>query len=290
MDLDRYQDAARGTDQFAEGKDERDLMIPLLGLAGETGTLLAEFKKKIRDGESYEGFRERAEEELGDVLWYLSNIATRLELSLSEVASKNLQKTYERWPTSSDDPTQLFDDEVPQSEQLPRKLTIRIFESEGGKKAQMEILPDHVMIGDLLSDNAYVDDGYRFHDVMHLAYMAVLGWSPVMRALLDRKRKGQPKIDEVEDGARAGILEELVTSFIYSNATERRYYEDIKHLDSEMLGTIKRIVAHLEVRVRRTADWENAILQGYKVFRHLLTHHEAIVELDLLNRTLKIVK
>jgi NTP pyrophosphatase (non-canonical NTP hydrolase) len=290
VDLDRYQDAARGTDQFAEGKDERDLMIPLLGLAGETGTLLAEFKKKIRDGESYEGFRERAEEELGDVLWYLSNSATRLELSLSEVASKNLQKTYERWPTSSDDPTQLFDDEVPQSEQLPRKLTIRMFESEASRKAQMEILPDHVMIGDSLSDNAYVDDGYRFHDVMHLAYMAVLGWSPVMRALLDRKRKGQPKIDEVEDGARAKILEELVTAFIYSNATERRYYEDIKHLDSEMLGTIKRIVAHLEVRVRRTADWENAILQGYKVFRHLLTDHEAVVELDLLNRTLKIVE
>ena len=67
----------------------------------------------------------------------------------------------------------------------------------------MEIYPDGKFIGDSLSDNAYVDDGYRFHDVMHLAHMAVLGWSPVMRNLLKLKRKSQPTIDEVEDGARA---------------------------------------------------------------------------------------
>ena len=40
-------------------------MIPLLGLAGETGTLLSEFKKKVRDKESYDGFKARAEEEIG---------------------------------------------------------------------------------------------------------------------------------------------------------------------------------------------------------------------------------
>jgi hypothetical protein len=48
MDFDDYQDAAAGTDQFAGKKASNDegLMIPLLGIAGETGTLLAEFKKK----------------------------------------------------------------------------------------------------------------------------------------------------------------------------------------------------------------------------------------------------
>src|SRR5215469_9493941 len=98
MDFDYYQEASIGTDQFADKKaKDEGLMIPLLGIAGETGTLLAEFKKKIRDKESYEGFDEKAEEELGDILWYLSNIASRLGLSLSEIASKNLQKTHERW-------------------------------------------------------------------------------------------------------------------------------------------------------------------------------------------------
>ena len=42
-----------------------------------------------------------------------------------------------------------------------------------------------------------------FHDVFHLAYAAVLGWSPTTRALLKIKRKSRPEIDENEDGARA---------------------------------------------------------------------------------------
>ena len=90
MEFDKYQELADLTDQFADQTKEKNLMIPLLGLAGETGTLLSEFKKHLRDGESYEGFSERAEEELGDVLWYLANLASRLGLSLSEVAAKNL--------------------------------------------------------------------------------------------------------------------------------------------------------------------------------------------------------
>jgi len=267
-------------------------MIPLLGIAGETGTLLAEFKKKIRDKESYEGFTEKAEEELGDILWYLSNVASRLGLSLSEIASKNLQKTNERWPVDGDasDMFLFFDEGSPPRERLPRSIEIRIFEIEKGKRAHMQVYPDGTTIGDPLTDNAYDDDGYRFHDVMHLANLAVLGWSPVMRSLFKLKRKSQPKVDEVEDGARAIILEELVVAFVYSNAKERRYYEDIKHLDSEMLSTIKRIVGHLEVGTRKTKDWEQAIQQGYAAFRYLLKKREAVFKLDLRKRELTIVK
>jgi hypothetical protein len=125
---------------------------------------------------------------------------------------------------------------------------------------------------------------------MHLANMAVLGWSPVLRALLKLKRKSQSQTDEVEDGARAIILEELVVAFVYSNAKERRYYDKIRHLDSEMLSTIKRIVGHLEVGRRHTKDWERAILQGYAAFRHLLAKREAVLQLDLRKRELTIVK
>ncbi|MEQ1852742.1 MAG: nucleoside triphosphate pyrophosphohydrolase family protein [Chthoniobacteraceae bacterium] len=294
MDFDYYQDAALGTDQFAAKAPKKDdgLLIPLLGIAGETGTLLAEFKKKIRDRESYAGFKEKAEEEIGDILWYLSNIASRLELSLSEIASKNLQKTYERWPMEGEASGvhAFFDEGLLESEQLPRSIQIRVFETEKGRRAHMSVLPDGTALGDALTDNAYDDDGYRFHDVMHLANMAVLRWSPVMRALLKRKRKSQPKLDEVEDGARAIILEEMVVAFIYVNAKERSYYKDIKHLDSEMLATIKRIVGHLEVRQRRTKDWEQAIQQGYAAFRHLLDKREAVLKLDLTKRQLSIVQ
>jgi len=293
MDFDHYQDAASGTDQFGgkSGNNDDGLMIPLLGLAGETGTLLAEFKKKIRDKESYEGFKARAEEELGDVLWYLSNIASRLNLSMSEIAAKNLHKTQERWPIAGDDPEMFlfFDEGSPQKERLPRTLKVRVSEIEPGQKARMQIYPDGEHIGAPLTDNAYQDDGYRFHDVMHLANMAVLGWSPVMRSLLGLKRRSQPKVDEVEDGGRAIVLEEAVVAFIYSNAKERRYYENIKHLDSEMLLTVKRIVTHVEVGARKTKDWERAIMKGYAAFRHLLKHREGVFELNLRERDLTIL-
>jgi NTP pyrophosphatase (non-canonical NTP hydrolase) len=294
MDFDYYQDIASGTDQNVgrNAKKDEEMMIPLLGIAGETGTLLAEFKKKIRDKDSYEGFQERAEEELGDILWYLSNIATRMGLSLSEIASKNLQKTNERWPMAGDTPEMFmfFDEGNPPKEQLPRLLKIHVLESKDDKRAYMKILPDGAQLGDPLTDNAYDDDGYRFHDVMHLANLAVLGWSPVIRSLLKLKRKSQPKIDEVEDGARAIVLEELVVAFVYGNAKERKYYQGVKHLDSEMLSTIKRIVRHLEVGTRKTMDWEDAIFQGYAVFRHLLEKREAVLQVDMKKRKLTILK
>jgi NTP pyrophosphatase (non-canonical NTP hydrolase) len=294
MDFDYYQESASDTDQLAsqEGKDDEGLLIPLLGLAGETGTLLAEFKKKIRDRESYEGFKARAEEELGDVLWYLSNIATRLGLSLSEVAAKNLHKTQERWPIPGEQPDShlLFDEAFPEREQLPRRIQIRVFESEARGRARMQIHPDGADLGDVLTDNAYKDDGYRFHDVMHLANMAVLGWSPVMRSLFKRKRKSQPTVDEVEDGARAIVLEEAVVAFIYSNAKERRYYENIRHVDSEMLATVKRILTHVEVASRKAKDWERAILMGYAAFRHLLKNGQGVFELHLRKRELLIIQ
>ncbi len=293
MDLDYYQENAALTDQFPDKKADGALMIPLLGIAGETGTLLSEFKKKIRDKESYEGFKERAEEELGDILWYVSNVATHLGLTLSSIAAKNLHKTQERWPMNRDegDSVDFFDSAFPESEQFAREMDIRIVEGDPPNKiAQMLLLPAEERIGDKLTDNAYDDDGYRFHDVMHLAHLAVLGWSPVMRRLLNRKRKSNPTVDEVEDGARAAILEELIVAYVYTNARDRKYYEGIRHLDTDMLSTVKKLVAHLEVNRRKAKDWERAILQGYTAFRHLNKRRRAIVRVDMNRRQLKILE
>jgi hypothetical protein len=43
-----------------------------------------------------------------------------------------------------------------------------------------------------LNRNSRRIDAYRFHDAIHLGFMAVLGWSPTMRALLRLKRKSSP--------------------------------------------------------------------------------------------------
>ena len=61
---------------------------------------------------------------------------------------------------------------------------------------------DGMQIGDGLTDNRYEADGYRYHDIFHLTYMALLGSSPISRRLLGRKRRSRPEVDEVEDGEK----------------------------------------------------------------------------------------
>ena len=68
-------------------------VVPLLGLAGETGELLSEYKKHLRDGDSHLLFRERVSEELGDLLWYVANVAAKFDLKLGDIAQANLKKT-----------------------------------------------------------------------------------------------------------------------------------------------------------------------------------------------------
>ena len=81
MHLNEYQLLASQTDQQPEtgttGIDHRNILVPLLGLAGEVGELLGEHKKWIRDGDSYRLFPERVREELGDLLWYLSSVGNQ---------------------------------------------------------------------------------------------------------------------------------------------------------------------------------------------------------------------
>ncbi|HLQ07759.1 MAG TPA: hypothetical protein VK128_01745 [Steroidobacteraceae bacterium] len=293
MDLDDFQRLAQETDQFAERKRDAGLMIPLLGLSGEVGTLLAEFKKKIRDKGRYEGFSARAKEEMGDILWYLANVASRIDLRLSEIAAQNLVKTQERWPLpGADDRAPPFDLGYPASERLPRALVIEISEAQPRRTAAMRILVDGVTFnfGDPLTDNSYDDDGYRYHDVLHLAHLAVLGWSPVLRKLLGRKRRSKRDVDEVEDGARAMIVEEAVVAFVYANAELNGFYEHTKHVDSDMLATVKQMVRPFEVSRCIGREWERAILLGYRMFRRVRAGRGGRLALDLDAKTMHFTK
>ena len=68
-----YQQHALRADQLGNVA----LSVALLGLFGETGSLLSEAKKKHRDAISYTGYEATVIEELGDVLWYLTAVAHR---------------------------------------------------------------------------------------------------------------------------------------------------------------------------------------------------------------------
>jgi NTP pyrophosphatase (non-canonical NTP hydrolase) len=87
LSVSQCQALASGTDLTAR-RGVRKLDFPLLSLFGEIGSLLSELKKKQRDTVSYSGYEKSVVEELGDVLWYFSNLATRAGITVSEMAQQ----------------------------------------------------------------------------------------------------------------------------------------------------------------------------------------------------------
>ena len=92
MNFDSYQIEARKTAIYPDKNN--NFIYPTLGLVGEAGEVAEKVKKVIRDkngifdDESKLGIKK----ELGDVLWYISNLCTELNFNLDEVALQNLEK------------------------------------------------------------------------------------------------------------------------------------------------------------------------------------------------------
>ena len=95
MELSDYQRLSRRTAGYPR---EAWLTYPALGLAGEAGEVAEHAKKAIRDdgAEVTQERREAMAKELGDVLWYVAQLATELELDLDEIAAGNLEKLLSR--------------------------------------------------------------------------------------------------------------------------------------------------------------------------------------------------
>lgn len=283
MDFNSYQKEALRTDRVPThdgAVDATSLIVPMLGLAGETGQLLSEYKKHLRDGEAHRLFKERVSEELGDLLWYVANVASKFGLSLSDIADANLAKVKQRWASERTEPL-TFDTELPEGERLPRRFEVELIDVEGEASQRVRVMIDGKAFGAELTDNAYDPDGYRFHDVFHFAYAAVLGWSPITRSLLRRKRKSRPLLDEVEDGGRAAVLEEGVAALAFDYARRHRFLDGVAALDFQLLRTIKDMTSHLEVRQCTTGEWEQAILQGFDVWRFVLAARGGRISVDL---------
>lgn len=96
MDFEEYQKKSKKTAIYPNKGN--DLIYPTLGLCGESGEVAEKIKKVIRDkngivdGET----KKIIQKELGDVLWYVAQLATELNLSLDDIAQSNMQKVYSR--------------------------------------------------------------------------------------------------------------------------------------------------------------------------------------------------
>src|SRR3954447_13621917 len=96
MDFNEYQTKSRKTAGYPD--IGHPVIYPTLGLANEAGEVAGKIKKIFRDkgGVISEVDRQALKHELGDVLWYLTQICTELDLSLAEVAEANLTKLFSR--------------------------------------------------------------------------------------------------------------------------------------------------------------------------------------------------
>jgi NTP pyrophosphatase (non-canonical NTP hydrolase) len=96
MLISEYQERSRRTATYP-GAGE-NIVYPTLGLAGEAGEVAEKVKKLLRDdgGVMSDERRQALAGELGDVLWYVAQVATEAGLDLEEIAQANLDKLLSR--------------------------------------------------------------------------------------------------------------------------------------------------------------------------------------------------
>lgn len=216
----------------------------------------------------------------------LLGLATQAGVQPEAAATSNVAKIHSRWPPTREF-CALLDENFAEEEQLPRKLTIEFHERQRGTRVEVLLRYKGITVGDRLTDNISDPDGYRYHDIFHIAYAVFLGWSPVTRALLRCKRKSKPEVDENEDGARAIVLEEAVSAMVFSRAKSMHYFEGAGRLDYDLLKNIQEVIRGYEVARVPIWQWERAILEGFRVFRLLCSSHGGTVSWDLRQRRLE---
>ena len=96
MEFKEYQE--KSVETVVDLGEKNNLIHFTFGLAGEVGEVTERVKKVHRDKELQfdDDDKKYLEKELGDVLWYVSQLATALDLSLNEIAEKNTEKLQSR--------------------------------------------------------------------------------------------------------------------------------------------------------------------------------------------------
>ncbi len=97
MTFDEYQKLALRTN-LAKADPMHELMQNVLGLADESGEVMAIFKKWIRDNNAdpTKLDKKNLAKELGDILWYIAVVADHFDISFDDIATANIAKLADR--------------------------------------------------------------------------------------------------------------------------------------------------------------------------------------------------
>lgn len=304
-----YARLAAETDQdIGAGSDPLELSVPLLGLAGEVGSLFLEQKKRYRGDSKVNDWKVFIAEELGDLLWYASAVCRHLGADIDTVMKGDADRLQGVEPVNRAQRHAPFDAEFPEEERFPRQLHLRFVENRstgepqvtmtlidalpnafphgavplpGGDGTKMRGYAVGQQLGDQVDNNSNRDDAYRYHDAIHLGFLAVLQWSPNLRNLLRIKRKSVATIDGNEDGARAVFAEEGLAAILAKQAFVNDDYLEVRKVPEDLLELIASVTDDLEVSTLPMWLWAEAIYQGFQVMRLLSRNRGGFVLADL---------
>lgn len=188
----------------------------------------------------------------------------------------------------------ISDAQYPAHERFPDQFmlhfTPQIVRGQAGMYIEAEVDGQRFPFGDMLTDNAHIEDGYRYHDIFHVAFAVHLGWSPNTRAFLSRKRKSIPNVDEVEDGARARAIEEAVSAAIFAYMASRSFAPIHHEHDIQLFHLIQQLVVGREVQACDVMEWVRAIESGYDIFSQVRIGSPISLVCDRERQTVTVIK
>lgn len=315
MELREFQERALETKQYQLDKPEH-ASAAAFGLVQATGSIAQLYKKQLYKKLDLSAYKDLLRRELGDLLWYTAIVARAFGLDLEDIAKKNIEITRDLYSHGPDSrrPLRTFDDSAtgcPITQRFPHRLVFRFEETlndNGQFRASTTLIeadpnpfPDGPtkengrvvagfqvgdQLGDELTDNSRRPDGYRFHDAIHMGFLAVLGWSPILRRLLKLKRKYDPAIDESQDGARAAFAEEGLAHILARLAEKRQQFRTPDSVDGVTLQVFDEATSELEVNELPKWLWRRAISSAFVVMHQVTEAHGGYVIADLKQRTL----
>lgn len=312
MELGAFQRAALETRAIESGGDQA--VIPaLLGLASHAGAALNRYRKHLRISGHQGPPSDFMRNELGDLLWYVAAVASALEIDLDDIGTSNIARARDQYPTNFSTHTlnelPVFDRGFPRAERFPRQLIVGFSsgQSYGRQMVTTTLVSAHpnafpngpvrsrekthgyrvgATIGDPLTDNSRQTDDYRYHDAIHLGFLAALNWSPNIRSLLHIKRRSIPAVDECEDGARAIFAEEGLAAILSRLAIRRAGFQIAASIDGEVIDIARAATVGLEVEEVPGWLWRRAIVQGFSAMDQLARNGGGYLVADLDARNL----